>query len=209
MTILYTVGDGLYINLTNRCPCACTFCIRQNVDGAYGSDSLWLDREPTADEVIAELQKYGDLSRFREVVFCGYGEPMERPDEVSRIGHYIKDNFAVPVRLNTNGLGDRINGRQTSPLLRGAVDTVSISLNQCCAEKYNAVTRPRWDDAFDAMISFAADCKNYVPEVMFTVVDVIPADDIRHCRELADSMGIRLRVRKYDTGNETASSSSQ
>ena len=64
MTILYTVGDKLYINLTNKCPCSCTFCIRQNGDGAYGSDSLWLDREPTVDEVLSELEKY-DLTQFQ------------------------------------------------------------------------------------------------------------------------------------------------
>lgn len=206
MTILYTVGDGLYINLTNRCPCACTFCIRQNADGAYGSDSLWLDREPTADEVIAGLRECGDLSRFREVIFCGYGEPMERPDDVARIGRYIKDNYGIKVRLNTNGLGDRINGKPTAPLLAGAVDTVSISLNQCDAEKYNAVTRPCFDDAFEAMLAFAAECKNHVSRVMFTVVDVIPAEDIRRCRELAASMDIELRVRRYDNGDEERSS---
>lgn len=199
MTILYTVGEKLYINLTNRCPCACTFCIRQNGDGAYGSDSLWLEREPETDEVIEELQKYGDLSRFKEVVFCGYGEPMERPEEVAYIGRYIKDNYGIPVRLNTNGLGDKINGEPTAQLLEGAVDIVSISLNQCNSEKYNEVTRPEWEDAFDAMISFAADCKKYVPKVMFTVVDVIPAEDISRCKAVAMSLGIELRVRSYDS----------
>ena len=198
MTILYTVGEKLYINITNRCPCACTFCIRQNGDGAYGSDSLWLDREPTADEVIAGLREYGDLSQFSEVVFCGYGEPMERPDDVSRIGRYIKENYDIKVRLNTNGLGDKINGTHTAPLMRGAVDTVSISLNQCSAEKYNAVTRPKWGDAFETMLDFASECKEYVPKVMFTVVDVIPAEDIARCKNLAESMDVELRVRKYD-----------
>ncbi|MGN0674222.1 MAG: TatD family nuclease-associated radical SAM protein, partial [Oscillospiraceae bacterium] len=164
----------------------------------YGSDSLWLDREPTVDEVIAEFEKY-DLSKYSEVVFCGYGEPMERADDVAFIGHYIKDNFGLTVRLNTNGLGDKINGRPTAQLLEGAVDIVSISLNQCSAEKYNAVTRPKWEDSFEAMISFAADCKNYVPKVMFTVVDVIPMEDISRCKALAMSLGIGLRVRKYDS----------
>lgn len=198
MTILYTVGSGLYINLTNRCPCACTFCIRQNGDGAYGSDSLWLEREPGVDEVIAELEKR-DLSQFTEVVFCGYGEPMERAEDVAFLGRYIRDNYGLPVRLNTNGLGDKIKGMPTARLLDGAIDTVSISLNQCTAEKYNAVTRPKWEDAFEAMLSFAADCKAYVPKVVFTVVDVIPPEDISRCKAVAMSLGIELRVRKYDS----------
>lgn len=198
ITMLYTVGDKLYVNLTNRCPCACTFCIRQNGDGAYGSDSLWLEREPTADEVIAEFGKY-DLSKYTEVVFCGYGEPMERAEDIAFLGRYIKEKLGLPVRLNTNGLGDKIHGRKTAALLEGAVDIVSISLNQCSSEKYNAVTRPKWDDAFEAMLSFAADCKKYVPKVMFTVVDVISSEDIDECRKLAESLGIELRVRAYDS----------
>jgi len=199
MTILYTVGNGLYVNLTNRCPCNCTFCIRQNGDGAYGSDSLWLDREPEVDEVIAELEKYGDLSRFKEVVFCGYGEPMERAGDVAFLGRYIRDNYGIPVRVNTNGLSDRINGKPTAQLLDGAADVVSVSLNQCCAEKYNEVTRPKWDDAFESVIAFATDCKKYVPKVIFTVVDVIPPEDISRCKAVAMSLGIELRVRRYDS----------
>lgn len=198
LTMLYTVGNKIYVNLTNRCPCACTFCIRQNGDGAYGSDSLWLEREPTVDEVIAEFGKY-DISKYTEVVFCGYGEPMERAEDVAFIGRYIRENLGLPVRLNTNGLGDKINGKPTAEMLEGAVDIVSISLNQCDKEKYNAVTRPKWEDGFDAMISFAADCKKYVPKVMFTVVDVIPPEDISRCKALAMSLGIELRVRPYDS----------
>lgn len=199
MTILYTVGDGLYVNLTNRCPCNCTFCIRQNGDGAYGSDSLWLDREPEVDEVIAGLEKYGDLSQFKEVVFCGYGEPMERAGDVAFLGRYIKDNYGVPVRVNTNGLSDRINGRPTAELLDGAADVVSVSLNQYSSQKYNEVTRPKWEDAFESVIAFASDCKKYVPKVIFTVVDVIPPEDISRCKAVAMSLGIELRVRKYDS----------
>ena len=198
LTMLYTVGNKIYVNLTNRCPCACTFCIRQNGDGAYGSDSLWLEREPTVDEVIAEFGKY-DISEYTEVVFCGYGEPMERAEDVAFIGRYVKENLGLPVRLNTNGLGDKINGKPTAEMLEGAVDIVSISLNQCDKEKYNAVTRPKWEDGFDAMISFAADCKKFVPKVMFTVVDVIPPEDISKCKALAMSLGIELRVRPYDS----------
>lgn len=198
LTMLYTVGNKIYVNLTNRCPCACTFCIRQNGDGAYGSDSLWLEREPTVDEVIAEFGKY-DISKYTEVVFCGYGEPMERAEDVAFIGRYVKENLGLPVRLNTNGLGDKINDKPTAEMLEGAVDIVSISLNQCDKEKYNAVTHPKWEDGFDAMISFAADCKKYVPKVMFTVVDVIPPEDISRCKALAMSLGIELRVRPYDS----------
>ena len=199
MTILYDVGGKLYINLTNKCPCNCTFCIRHNGDGAYGSDSLWLEHEPSLDEVKEAFSKV-DMSKYKEVVFCGYGEPMERVNEVIAVGEFVKANYGdVTVRLNTNGLGDKIHGVPTAKLLQGAVDIVSISLNSYCKEKYNEVTRPKWDDAFDAMLSFAADCKSYLPQVVFTVVDVIPPEDISRAKALAMSIGIPLRVREYDS----------
>lgn len=198
MTILYDVGGKLYINLTNKCPCNCTFCIRHNGDGAYGSDSLWLEHEPSLDEVKEAFSKV-DMSMYKEVVFCGYGEPMERVNEVIAVGEFVKANYGdVTVRLNTNGLGDKIHGVPTAKLLQGAVDIVSISLNSYCKEKYNEVTRPKWDDAFDAMLSFAADCKSYLPQVVFTVVDVIPPEDISRAKALAMSIGIPLRVREYE-----------
>lgn len=198
MTILYDVGGKLYINLTNKCPCNCTFCIRHNGDGAYGSDSLWLEHEPSLDEVKAAFVKV-DMSKYREVVFCGYGEPMERVNEVIAVGEFVKATYGdVTVCLNTNGLGDKIHGVPTAKLLQGAVDIVSISLNSYCREKYNEVTRPKWDDAFDAMLSFAADCKSYLPQVVFTVVDVIPPEDISRAKALAMSIGIPLRVREYE-----------
>ena len=198
MTILYDVGGKLYINLTNKCPCNCTFCIRHNGDGAYGSDSLWLEHEPSLDEVKEAFSKV-DMSKYQEVVFCGYGEPMERVNEVIAVGEFVKANYGdVTVRLNTNGLGDKIHGVPTAKLLQGAVDIVSISLNSYCKEKYNEVTRPKWDDAFDAMLSFAADCKSYLPQVVFTVVDVIPPEDISRAKALAMSIGIPLRVREYE-----------
>lgn len=189
---------GLYVNLTNRCPCSCTFCIRNNGDGAYGSDSLWLEREPTAKEVISALEEQ-KLSEFKEIVFCGYGEPTEALPVLLEVCRYIKDNASLPVRLNTNGLSDLIWGEHTAPMFEGLVDTVSVSLNAASAESYCQVTRPSFGEkAFDAMLRFSEECKNYVPRVMFTVVDVISEEEIKKCRSLADKMEIPLRVRKYE-----------
>ncbi|MCI7768534.1 MAG: TIGR04100 family radical SAM protein [Oscillospiraceae bacterium] len=199
LTFVYAVHGNIYINLTNRCPCSCTFCIRQNGDGAYGSDSLWLERVPTCEEVLAGFERF-DMTKIGEIVFCGYGEPMERADDVSYIGRELKKRYhGIPIRLNTNGLGDKINGRPTAELLEGAVDIVSISLNSGNREDYNKVTRPKWEDSFEAMLSFAENCKKYVPKVMFTVVDVISEREINESREISEKMGIPLRIRKYDT----------
>lgn len=199
MTILYPVHDHLYVNLTNRCPCACTFCIRQNGDGAYGSDSLWLEHEPTFDEVKAAFSAW-NLADFTELVFCGYGEPTESLDLLIETANYARTlPGCPPIRLNTNGLSDLIHGEPTAARLSGVIDTVSISLNAGTEKEYMAVTRPKWENAFAAMQQFAADCKQAVPKVMFTVVDVIPQAEIDAAQAVADSLGIPLRVRKYDS----------
>lgn len=199
LTFVYAVHDNLYINLTNRCPCNCTFCIRHNGDGAYGSDSLWLEREPTCKEVLGEFDKY-DMSKFSEIVFCGYGEPMERAEDVAFIGKELKKRYPDKlIRLNTNGLSDKIHGKPTAHLLKGAVDIVSISLNSGNAEDYNKVTRPKWADSFEAMLRFAEDCKEYVPKVMFTVVDVISEREINESKAVSEKLGIPLRIRPYDS----------
>ena len=199
MTILYPVGEHLYVNLTNKCPCACTFCIRQNGDGAYGSDSLWLQHDPTLAEVKKAFEAW-NLADFTELVFCGYGEPTEALEMLLLTAQYAKTlPGCPPVRLNTNGLSDLIHGKKTAHLLEGLVDTVSISLNAGTKQEYLAVTRPKWDNAFEAMQQFAVDCIPYVKKVMFTVVDVIPKEEIEAAQQVADSLGIPLRVRKYDS----------
>ncbi len=199
LTFVYAVHDNLYINLTNRCPCNCTFCIRHNGDGAYGSDSLWLEREPTCEEVIGEFDKY-DMSKFSEIVFCGYGEPMERAEDVAFISKELKKRYPDKlIRLNTNGLSDKIHGKPTAHLLKDAADIVSISLNSGNAEDYNKVTRPKWADSFEALLRFAEDCKKYVPKVMFTVVDVISEREINESKAVSEKLGIPLRIRPYDS----------
>lgn len=199
MTILYPVGEHLYVNLTNKCPCACTFCIRQNGDGAYGSDSLWLEHDPDFCEIKAAFAKW-NLADFTELVFCGYGEPTEALEMLTAAAAYAKTlPGCPPLRLNTNGLSDLIHGKKTAHLLHGLMDTVSISLNAGTEQEYLAVTRPRWENAYQAMQDFASDCKQYVPKVMFTVVDVIPKAEIEAAQAVADKLGIPLRVRKYDS----------
>ncbi|WP_366771582.1 TIGR04100 family radical SAM protein [uncultured Ruminococcus sp.] len=198
MTILYPVGQNLYVNLTNQCPCSCTFCIRQNGDGAYGSDSLWLEHTPSFEEVKTAFSKV-DIRQYHEIVFCGYGEPMEALEVLCQTAAYLKQQPGCPpLRINTNGLSDLIHGEPTAHRLQGLIDTVSISLNAGDEQEYNRVTRPKFPDAFQALQRFAADCKQYVPHVMFTVVDVIPKEQIALSQALADKLGVPLRVRTYD-----------
>lgn len=199
MTIVYEVGNNLYVNITNKCPCSCTFCIRNNGDGAYGSDSLWLEHDPSDEEIISALQEH-NFKGYDEIVFCGYGEPTVRLDSLISAASFIKKSDGPPIRLNTNGLADLIHGTSVADKLEGLCDIVSISLNAGTKEAYLKVTRPSFgENAFEAMQKFALDCKKYVKTVIFTVVDIIGKDEIAAAQEIADNLGIPLRIRKYES----------
>ena len=199
MTITYSVKTGIYVNMTNRCPCACTFCLRHNGEGVYGSDSLWLDREPTVQEVCDSIDTW-DLSKYNEIVFCGYGEPMERLYDLLEVAKYIKSKSDIKIRINTNGLADLIWNEKTAPKLEGLIDTVSVSLNATNKEEYLKVVRPKFGiDSYDAMLNFSKDCSKYVPNVVMTVVDVVTSkQELEICGKICESVGAILRVRPYE-----------
>ena len=198
MTVTYRVGDGLYVNMTNRCTNSCDFCIRNNGDGAYGSDSLWLTREPTVDEAIAEI--LGRISEgYSELVFCGYGEPTVRLHDCRAVALAVKERYpSLPVRINTNGHSDLIFGENTAPLYADAFDTVSISLNAPNAEEYDGICHPvHGKTAFYALVEFAKNVKNYVHSTVFSVVkETISNEELAACREIADGCGVTLKVRE-------------
>ena len=199
MTITYPVKNGIYVNMTNRCPCNCTFCLRQNAEGVYGSDPLWLDREPTVDEVKADIDKWA-LENYEEVVFCGYGEPTERLDDLLEVAKYIKSKSDIKIRINTNGLADLIHGEPTAHKLAGVIDAVSISLNATNKEDYQNVVRSKFGiESFDAMLKFTKDCAEYVPNVMMSVVDVVTSkEEQAKSKEICESLGATLRIRPYE-----------
>lgn len=199
MTITYPVKNGIYVNMTNRCPCACTFCLRKNSDSVYGSEPLWLDREPTVEEVCQSIDKW-NFEEYDEVVFCGYGEPTERLYDLLEVAKYIKSKSDIKIRINTNGLADLIFGEPTAEKLKGLIDTVSISLNATNKEDYLKAVRPKFGEiAYDAMLKFTKDCTSYVPNVVMTVVDVVTStEEQEKSREICESLGATLRIRPYE-----------
>ena len=199
MTVVYEVGDGLYVNLTNRCPCACRFCIRTKGDGAYGSDSLWLDHEPSVAETCAAID--AQLEGHKELVFCGFGEPTERLDDLLAVAKHVRmAHPGVPIRVNTNGLSDLIVGKPTAHRFEGLVDKLSISLNAATEEEYFRLCVPKFGmGSHAAMLKFAEEAKRYVPHVILSVVgtpDLTPEKEAA-CRKLAEDRGLTLRVRTF------------
>lgn len=197
MTITYPVGNSLYLNITNRCTNACDFCVRTQSDGFY-ADNLWLEREPTVAEICTDLDAR-ELDNYDELVFCGYGEPTVRFDDMLAVCDHIRAVTKTPIRLNTNGQADLIYGRDTTPELNGRFDTISISLNAANAKDYQRVCHSVYGEAaYDAMLTFAANAKKYVPRVVLSVVrGTIPDSDLDRCREIAKTHGVELRIREY------------
>ncbi len=195
--VFYEYGGGLYANLTNKCPCRCEFCIRDMVGALGDADSLWLRREPTLDE-IKELLREWDLGRFYELVFCGYGEPTERLSDLLETARLAKELCpAINIRINTNGLSDLINKRDTTEDLRGIIDAVSVSLNAKGPEEYLALCHPRFGiQSFDAIIDYTSRVKEVVPDVTMSIVGgTIPRQDEGPCRNIAESLGVKFRIR--------------
>lgn len=199
MVILYEVHKGLYVNMTNKCPCACTFCLRQTRDEMNGSGSLWLEREPSVEEVKAEFAKF-DMAKYEEVVFCGFGEPTERLDDVIEVAKFVKNTFGKKTRINTNGLSNLIHGRNTASDFEGAIDVVSISLNTPNRERYLELTRSKFGiESFDAMLSFAENVKHYVGEVILsTVSTTLTEAEEKECAAICKKIGVTYRIRPFE-----------
>jgi len=203
MTITYEYEGALYVNLTNKCNCNCEFCLRHGkAQGSiYTEDSLWLEREPTRQEALDSFLSR-DVCSYREIVFCGYGEPTYRLDDLLWLVDELKARFGdnlPPVRINTNGHANLINGRNVCPELQGRIHTLSISLNATNAADYVSLCHPiQGEAAYGAMLDFARESATYVPQVILTIVDKDKtAQEIEQCKAIANQLGVKLRIRSF------------
>ena len=199
MTIFYEFEGKLYANITNRCPCSCVFCIRKNGDSVADNDSLWLEHEPSYEEIIKAFDDF-DKTGLHELVFCGYGEPMERADVLLEVAKYVKQTTDMKIRINTNGLGSLVNERDIVPELKGLVDTISVSLNTPNADEYHRLVRSKFGEkSFDAMIDFTKECTKYIPNVVMTTVETtITHEEEKQCQEICDRVGAKYRIRPWE-----------
>lgn len=152
--IIYRYKNQVYFNITNKCPCRCTFCIRNTEDAIGEASNLWFEQEPALEEIYKAIDEF-DFSDCNEVVFCGYGEPTMALENLIAVSKYIRERYPFRIRLNTNGLSDLIHKRSTAKEICQAVDSISISLNMPDAASYNEVVRPAYGEkSFDAMLKF-------------------------------------------------------
>ena len=193
-TIAYPIRDSLYLNITHRCTNRCCFCTR-NVSSIVKGHDLRLYQDPTTEQVIASL---GDLSRYREVTFCGLGEPLLRPGTLKKVAGYIKDK-GKRVRVNTNGEANLIAGRDITPELNGLVDKVSISLNACDGEGYDHTCHSSFGvRAYDGILDFISGCVANGIRAEVTCLDMLGEEAVAKVRKAAEEMGASFRLRRIN-----------
>jgi TatD DNase family protein len=194
--IAYPIRRSLYLNLTERCTNRCSFCAKQRGSEVKGHD-LHLEAEPTVEEVLAAVAAEGGPAVWDEVVFCGFGEPLLRLDAVLAVARALRERGARRIRVNTDGLANRVHGRDVAAELAAVVDAVSVSLNAPDAEIYRRLCRPGVEDAYPALLEFVRRAREQIPEVAVSVV-AVPGLDVAACRRVARELGVPLRLREYN-----------
>lgn len=190
-TISYTIGDRLYLNITDRCTLECAFCPKHNGSHRVHDYDLTLDHRPSPQEIIAAID---DPARYREVVFCGFGEPTLRLKVLLQTARHIKAHGGR-VRVNTDGLANLVHKRNVLPEMAGYVDALSVSLNAQNEAVYNRHCQPALAGAFYAMLEFLAQAPRYIPDVTATAVEGLEGVDIAACERLAAQQGVKFRKR--------------
>lgn len=199
--LLYFLDNKPYINMTNACSNTCVFCIRNQKDDVQGAN-LWLKSDDTkASDIIEQLNSHRDeLLNSDEIVFCGYGEPLIKLNEVIEVAKYIKENFPnLKIRINTNGHANAIHKKNVAPLLAPLIDSISISLNAQNEETYNKISKPKIENAYEETKRFIRAC---VEEKIKTTASIVvnvpdyPVDEER-CKTIAKSLGADFRAREW------------
>jgi len=195
---VYWLDDKLYLNITNKCSNKCIFCFR-NLKHGVGGFTLKLSKEPSLEQIKLELDEALKRKRWKEVVFCGFGEPTERLDLLLVLSRYIKRRFAEPVaiRVNTNGQGYMLNsGRNVIDEAKAVgVDRVSVSLNAGDEKTYNEVCKPSFVGSYQAVLGFIEKTKTKL-NVEVTAV-TMPEVDLHKVEDLAKQLSVKFRLRQY------------
>lgn len=201
--LVYFLGQKAYINITNACTNACRFCVRDIKDDVEGAN-LWLeDKNVSADDVIEQIKiSAQQIKQGGEIIFCGYGEPLVKFEEVKKICQYLRENMPeIKIRINTNGHGSYLAKRNIAPELAELINSISISLNGQNEEIYNALSCPKFEGAYQAMLDFASECVKSGIDTTMSVVSKFQEDkffvDIEECEKIANNIGAKFRNREW------------
>lgn len=205
-TLVYTLENKIYINLTNRCTNDCIFCLRNDKDDVCGQ-KLWLDNENFSEKDVIEQfnnilnnSKNEGIRLKDEVVFCGYGEPMLKFDVLKKVCEYIKiNNPEFKIRVNTNGHANYIYKRNVVPELKGLVDEFSVSLNGKNSDEYDKLSQPKFEGAYEEVKKFIKSCSDEGIDVVASVVEGYKGQhlDLKECEKISSDLGAKFRAREW------------
>lgn len=193
-TISYTIEDRLYLNITDRCTLQCRFCPKHRGNQQVHDYDLALQHRPTPDEIIGSI---GDPTAYREVVFCGFGEPTLRLKTLLATAHTIR-TAGGRVRVNTDGLANLVHKRDVLPALSSCVDAISVSMNAQNDATYRMHCAPALPDSYASMLQFLEDAPRHIDDVTATGIDGLKGVDITACEALAERLGVKFRRRVLD-----------
>lgn len=192
--LVYDIGDRRYINIGKHCTLRCTFCPKTQGSLLVHEYDLTLPHQPAASAIIAAL---GDLSSISEVVFCGFSEPTLRLPVLLEVARHVKQQ-GVPVRVNTDGLGNLANQHNILPELATCVDSLSISMNAQNEALYNRHCDPGMPGSYQAMLDFVRQAPAYIKDVTVTAIEGLEGVDVNACAEQARALGVNFRTRYLD-----------
>ena len=193
-TVSYTIGDRLYLNITDRCTLGCRFCPKNQGSHRVHDYDLTLDHRPGLAEILVAID---DPRRFSEVVFCGFGEPTLRLSVLIDTARHIRQNGGR-VRVNTDGLANLVHKRNVLPDMAGCIDALSVSMNAHNDEVYRRHCAPALPGSYSAMLAFLRQAPDYIDDVTATAIDGLPGVDITACEEVAARLGVGFRRRVLD-----------
>ncbi|HBG49883.1 MAG TPA: radical SAM protein [Cyanobacteria bacterium UBA9971] len=197
----YYLGNSMYINVTNLCTNECVFCIKSATDSVGGVNLVLEEEEFSHEDIIREI-KATFIENTKEIVFCGYGEPLIKLDIVKNVAKFIKENYPdLQVRINSNGQGNLIHKRNIVPELVGLIDKISISLNAENAELYQELSNSRYEaeTVYQAVKDFISECVKANIETTATIVTGFGdyKIDVEKCRKITEELGAKFRIREW------------
>ncbi len=201
-TLVYLLNEKIYINLTNRCTNDCIFCLRNDKSDVKGQE-LWLDNElSTSKDVIKQFETILKQVQTNkpEVIFCGYGEPLLKFNELKEVAEYIKANYPdTKIRVNTNGHANFVYKKNIVPELKGLIDEFSVSLNASSKDEYNELSQPKFSEAYEEVKKFIKACADENISVVASVVEGYKGRhlDLTECENIAKNLGAKFRVREW------------
>ncbi len=195
--LVYSLENKIYINLTNRCTNDCIFCLRKDKDDVCGQ-KLWLENEDfLVEDVISQLENF-EISK--EVVFCGYGEPLLKFEVLKQVAKYLKEKYPdVQIRINTNGHANFVYKKNIVTELIGLIDEISVSLNASNSEEYDELSQPKFENAYEEVKKFIKCCSEAGIKTYASIVDGYKGRrlDVEKCELIANELGAELRVREW------------